>query len=104
MNLPVRWMCHSSPPELLTKRYQRRFCFWRAVSLAIRDREHRAPVAYLLGVPRHLYGTAARALLRKARALLAGSKDPAQRFSDELALWDLAGFFYGKHFFRNDEL
>ena len=102
--LPDLVIYHYIPPERLTKRYHRRWCFWRAVSLAIRDREHRAPVAYLLGVPRHLYGTAARALLRKARALLAGSKDPAQRFSDELALWDLAGFFYGKHFFRNDEL
>jgi hypothetical protein len=29
-----------------------------------------------------------------------GGYGPARRFSDELAAWDLAGFFYGKHFYR----
>lgn len=98
--LPDLVIYHYIPPERLTKRYHRRWCFWRAVSLAVKDREHKAPVAYLLGVPRHFYGSAARALLRKGRTLLARGKDPAQRFSDELALWDLAGFFYGKHFYK----
>jgi glycosyltransferase involved in cell wall biosynthesis len=98
--LPDLIIYHYIPPERLTKRYHRRWCFWRAVSLAVRDREHKAPVAYLLGVPRHLYGSAARALLRRGRTILARGKDPAQRFSDELALWDLAGFFYGKHFYK----
>ena len=26
--------------------------------------------------------------------------DPAIRFASELAIWDLAGFFYGKHLYR----
>src|SRR6266542_1775781 len=29
-------------------------------------------------------------------------REPASRFSNELSLWDLAGFFYGKHFYRPD--
>jgi hypothetical protein len=28
---------------------------------------------------------------------------PDQSFSGELAVWDLAGFFYGKHFYRPPE-
>lgn len=100
MYLPDLVIYHYIPPERLTKHYHRRWCFWRAVSLGVRDREHKAPVAYLLGVPRYLYGSAARALLRKGRTILARGQDPAQRFSDELAIWDLAGFFYGKHFYR----
>jgi glycosyltransferase involved in cell wall biosynthesis len=101
--LPDLVIYHYIPPERLTKSYHRRWCFWRAVSLGIRDRDRHAPVAYLLGIPRHLYGSAARALLRKGRTILARGKDPAQRFSDELALWDLAGFFYGKHFYKAAE-
>jgi glycosyltransferase involved in cell wall biosynthesis len=98
--LPDLVIYHYIPPERLTKSYHRRWCFWRAVSLGVRDRDRRAPVAYLLGVPRYFYGSAARAMLRKAQAILSRGKDPAQRFSDELRLWDLAGFFYGKHFYK----
>ncbi|HMF57496.1 MAG TPA: glycosyltransferase [Pyrinomonadaceae bacterium] len=98
--LPDMVIYHYIPPERLTKSYHRRWCFWRAVSLGVKDRERKEPVAYLLGVPRYLYGSAARGALRMGRALLGKVKDPAQRFSDELALWDLAGFFYGKHFYR----
>lgn len=90
---------HYIPPERLTKRYFRRWCFRRGASLGLIDREHPGPVTYLAGVPRFLYGRAARATMRKARALIRQG-DPAQNFSDELAVWDLAGFFYGKHFYK----
>lgn len=90
---------HYIPPERLTKRYYRQWAFWRSVSMGVIDREKQAPVSYLGGIPRHLYGRAARAMLRKARGLL--KSDPAQSFSDELAVWDLAGFFYGKHFHKS---
>jgi glucosyl-dolichyl phosphate glucuronosyltransferase len=99
--LPDLVIYHYVPPERLTKRYHRRWCFWRAVSLGIRDRQRKEPVAYLLGVPRYLFGSAARGMLKAGR--LSRSKehqDPAQRFSGELAMWDLAGFFYGKHFYK----
>jgi glycosyltransferase involved in cell wall biosynthesis len=98
--LPDLVIYHYIPPERLTKSYHRRWCFWRAVSLGVRDREHRTPATYLLGVPRHLYGSAARGLLRAGKPAFGTAKDPGQRFSGELALWDLAGFFYGKHFYR----
>jgi hypothetical protein len=65
------------------------------------DRKRRAQVVYLAGVPRFLFGRAARGLARKAKSVVRPKgHDPARLFSDELAAWDLAGFFYGKHFYR----
>jgi glycosyltransferase involved in cell wall biosynthesis len=96
--IPGLVIYHYIPPERLTKRYYRRWCFWRGVSLATIDRGRRSPVAYLGGVPRYLYGRAARGLLKLARG--AFGSDPAENFSHELAVWDFAGFFYGKHFYR----
>ena len=97
--LPDLIIHHYVPPERLTKRYFRRWCFWNGVSHGLIERERRTPVAYLLGVPRYLYGRAARGLLRVARGAFS-RKDRARNFSDELAVWDFAGFFYGKHFYR----
>jgi hypothetical protein len=34
---------------------------------------------------------------------LASSETAGQAFADELTLWDLAGFIYGKHFVRIDK-
>lgn len=98
--LPDLIIYHYIPPERLTKSYHRRWCFWRGVSLGLIDRERRAPVTYLLGMPRYLYGHTARSLLRIARRPVSKSKDPSRYFSDELAVWDFLGFFYGKHLYR----
>ena len=98
--IPSLAIYHYIPPERLTKRYFRRWCFWRGVSLGILDREHSSPVAYLAGAPRYLYGRAVRAALQIARSLVGPAPDKSLTFSGELAWWDLAGFFYGKHFFR----
>lgn len=90
---------HHVPPERLTKRYHRRWCFWRGVSCGVIDRAGRQPVAYLGGVPRYLYGRAARGLARALAGQLGGAP-PARVFSHELSVWDFAGFFYGKHLYR----
>ena len=64
--------------------------------MAVLDRIRPKPVAYVWGVPRYFYGRALRGMLR-----LANLRQP-ERFSHELPLWELAGFFYGKHFYRPD--
>jgi glucosyl-dolichyl phosphate glucuronosyltransferase len=87
---------HYVAPERLAKGYFRRWCFWRGVSLGILDRQQPQDVAYLLGVPRYLYGRAARAAAQLAGGLLRGL-DPARRFEHELAWWDLIGFVWGRH-------
>jgi glycosyltransferase involved in cell wall biosynthesis len=91
---------HYVPPERLTKRYFRRWCFRNGISHGMIDRQRRAPVAYLAGVPRWLYGKAARGLLQMAKEPLRKDRDPGRAFSNELSVWGLAGFFYGKHFSR----
>jgi len=99
--LPDLIIYHYVPSERLTKRYFRNWCFWRGVSLGVMDRKQRPTVAYLAGVPRYLYGRAVRSAIDLIRSVVRPKKDIAQSFSDELAWWDLAGFFYGKHFYRH---
>jgi glycosyltransferase involved in cell wall biosynthesis len=91
---------HHIPAERLTKKYYRSWCFWRGVSCGFLDRTRPEPVAYLAGVPRYLYGQAAHGFIGASKYLLTRRGTPARAFSDELALWDLAGFFYGKHFYK----
>ena len=97
MYVPELVIYHFVPTERLTKRYHRAWCFWQSVSSAVLDRIRPQPTAYVLGVPRYFYGRALRGTLRLARIW---NREPADRFSKELALWELAGFFYGKHFYR----
>jgi glucosyl-dolichyl phosphate glucuronosyltransferase len=91
---------HHIHPERLTKHYFRRWHFWRGVSSGRLDQRQPQPTPYLFGVPRHLFGSAARASLRMLPAMIGFRKDPAGLFGDELKVFDLFGFFYGKHFYR----
>ena len=90
---------HFVPPERLTKRYFRRWCFWRGVSQGLLDRRRPAAVPYLLGVPRYMVGVALKGTLQLA-TLLRRRREPSHLFQSELAWWDLVGFFYGKHLYR----
>jgi glycosyltransferase involved in cell wall biosynthesis len=98
--LPGLIIYHHIPGERLTKRYYRRWCFYRGISLAQLDRERPEPVAHLCGVPRYLFGTGARAIVTLARAACSRRRDPERLFSNELPLWDLAGFVYGRYFVK----
>ena len=96
---PDLLILHYVPPERLTKGYFRRWSFWHGVSLGVLDRRRPAAVPYLLGVPRYMIGVAVRSALDTARWCL--RREPARLFKNELAWWDLAGFFYGKHVYRS---
>src|ERR1044071_5518121 len=95
--LPQLIVYHFIPRERLTKRYHRSWCFWQSVSSAVLDRLCPQPMPYVMGVPRYFYGRALRGMFRQVSV-----RDPESRFSNELSLWELAGFFYGKHFYRSD--
>jgi glucosyl-dolichyl phosphate glucuronosyltransferase len=101
--VPELVIYHHVPASRLEKRYFRRWCFWRGVSLGVMDRSRPAPVAYFAGVPRYTFGRAVRGVLGYAAGTvgLGSATDPARRFEHELACWDLAGFFWGKHFHRS---
>lgn len=99
--VPELVIYHHVPAGRLTKAYFRRWCFWRGVSLGVMDRGRPAPVPYLAGVPRYRVGRAARGLRGLLVALAPRRRASASaRFEDELACWDLAGFFWGKHVHR----
>lgn len=83
----------------LTTGYFRRWCFWRGVSRGLMDRAHPMPVRYLAGVPRFLYGSAARGLARVAMSAIAAVPATRSTLSDELKTWDLAGFLWGRHIY-----
>jgi glycosyltransferase involved in cell wall biosynthesis len=91
---------HYVPAARLTKRYFRRWSFWCGVSRGLIDCEYPLPVPHLAGVPRFLVGQAAREAFRSIRGTVTGTETAANRFASELNLWDLAGFVYGKHFYR----
>lgn len=103
MYVPDLTILHHVAPERLTRRYHRRWAYWRAVSQGLLDRDIQEPVRYLCGVPRHRFGRAARSLLSLPFDLLRRSRR-GQAFAHELALWDLFGFIYGKHFVRVKDL
>ncbi len=93
---------HYVPPERLTKRYFRRWCFGRGMSRGVMDTKRPARVTYLLGVPRYMVGEAVKGSLDTLRHVF-GPPEPARSFKDELAWWDLAGFVYGKYFYRFEQ-
>ena len=62
-NLIVR---HYVQPEMLTKRYHRRWCFWNAVSLASRQAQT-STSPHLFGIPRWHFRTSLTGLARWAR-------------------------------------
>jgi cellulose synthase/poly-beta-1,6-N-acetylglucosamine synthase-like glycosyltransferase len=98
--LPEMLIHHWVPAVRLTRAYYRRWCFWHGVSQGVLDRRRPARVVYLAGAPRHMFGSAARGGLRWA-SLLAGLRRPPDAFEGELAMWDLAGFLYGKHVYAH---
>jgi glycosyltransferase involved in cell wall biosynthesis len=91
---------HHIPSERLTKSYFRRWCLWRGVSLGVLSRTRPSNCVHLLGVPRWLYRRGARGAVRTLATAINRKNTPAQKLADELAMIDLVGYFYGRHFYR----
>jgi glucosyl-dolichyl phosphate glucuronosyltransferase len=101
IHVPDLVIHHYIPKERLTRKYHRRWSFWRAVSQGVLDRNVREPSVYVLGIPRHRIGRALRSIVAYPGHRLSRVTQ-GQAFADELATWDLLGFIYGKHFVRID--
>jgi glucosyl-dolichyl phosphate glucuronosyltransferase len=89
---------HHVSVERLTPEYYRRWCFWRGVSRGLMDRTHRLDVPYLVGIPRFIHGRAVRGLAHFLAGRLRG-ESWERSFRHELPLWDLAGYFWGRHIY-----
>lgn len=97
--VPDLMIYHHIPASRLTRKYHRRWCYWRGVSQGYADRTSKEPGPYILGIPRHRIGRAIRGLTSLPRHLMS-PEQAGQAFADELASWDLLGFIYGRHFIR----
>ena len=97
MYLPSLIIYHYVPPERLTKKYFRSWCFWRGVSLGLLDRKRRLPCPYLFGIPRWHYRKALQGALSAVTHLVVKPDNPAKAFADELGVWDWLGLLYGRH-------
>lgn len=95
--LPELVIYHYITVSRLSREYYRSWCFWRGVSRGLMDRRHPMPVSYFGGIPRFLWGEAARAMLRLG--FQRTRRAPGDIFGDELRAWDVAGYFYGKHLY-----
>ena len=102
--IPALVIYHYVPPARLTKRYYRRWCFWRGVSLSVLEKDEPSDVPHLLGVPRWLFGRAVRGLMTAARQPFLRRWDPSVAFSAELTVCDLAGRLYGRHVYQRRAL
>ncbi len=88
---------HYIPASRLTRSYYRSWCFWKGVSRSVLNRQRRAPVPHVFGVPRYIYGNALRGSGRAIKKALVGKLRFSEAFSAELDWWDLAGCLYGRH-------
>ena len=97
MYVPDLVIYHYIAPERLTRRYYRRWVYWRGVSQSSLTRERPEPGPQLLGIPRYKFGRALRAFFAIPRYRLAKGGQPLA-FEQELFLWELAGWVYGRWF------
>jgi glycosyltransferase involved in cell wall biosynthesis len=96
--IPDLIIYHFIPASRLKRSYFRNWCFWKGVSRSLIDRQRPPQVPHVLGVPRHLYGSALRNSGRAIKKALVGNLRSSEAFSAELGWWGLAGCLYGRHF------
>jgi glycosyltransferase involved in cell wall biosynthesis len=91
--VPDMWLHHRVPAERLTRRYFRRWWFWKGISKArlhaLHPETDSATAISLAGVPRYLFGEAARRALGWLAAI---RTDRARAFEHQMFLAYLAGY------------
>lgn len=99
LHVPDLLIYHYIPADRLTRKYHRRWCYWRGISQGLADAELKEAVPYAFGVPRYRIRKALGGILSYPKNLLS-KRGLSRAFSGELAIWDLLGFIYGKYFIR----
>jgi glycosyltransferase involved in cell wall biosynthesis len=90
---------HRVPAYRLTKKYFRRWCYGWGASQSVIDRERTDYIGpRFFGVPRYMYGDAARGAFGMLRSIL--KRDTNEAFAHELSLWILTGFFKERNLAR----
>jgi glycosyltransferase involved in cell wall biosynthesis len=100
-HVPDLAIYHYVPAKRLTRRYHRRWCFWRGVSQGIADKKRKEPVRYFFSIPRYRVMRGIDGFFDIPRNLSSRFVS-GKSFARELFFWDLVGFVYGKHFVKID--
>jgi glucosyl-dolichyl phosphate glucuronosyltransferase len=93
--LPALIIYHYIPSERMTRRYHRRWCWGRGISMGILARTRKEKVTEIFGIPRWQIRHAAAGLCCALRGRL-GLHPGDSAFGGELRVWDLAGYIYGR--------
>jgi glucosyl-dolichyl phosphate glucuronosyltransferase len=99
--VPAMRLHHHVPARRLTRSYFRRWWFWKGVSRCRLEQRHPVTelgvdlsrVARFAGIPRFMFGSAARDAMRWIVALM--SCDAVGRMRHEMMLWYFAGYVRG---------
>lgn len=100
--LPNLIVYHHLHPERLEKRYFRAWAFWNGASKGLVQRDRPSALPQVAGVPRYLFGEAARGMVQWVSEFRSGAH--ARRFAAELSVWHLAGHLYGRHLPRRGRI
>ena len=95
--VPELAIYHYIPPYRLTKRYHREWCFRRSVAQSELDSLRRQPVAYFLGVPRYMIGTAIRSDDRSRRSRRSREMEFRRGIFSRVEVVGADGFRRGHH-------
>ena len=88
---------HLVDPERLQKSYHRRWHRGHGISSGIQARRKASGLVEILGIPRYKLARCAKAITYRLAGTV-GLMSKATSFHEELRLWNLAGFIYGRHF------
>ncbi|HWF45704.1 MAG TPA: glycosyltransferase [Bryobacteraceae bacterium] len=91
---------HYVPPERLTRRYHRQWCWGQGISKGVLARSRPSSVVEVLGIPRWQIRQALGGLVRAARGKV-GLAPAAAAFEGELRVWSLAGYIHGRYFWNH---
>jgi glucosyl-dolichyl phosphate glucuronosyltransferase len=88
---------HYVPPERLTQRYHRQWCWGQGISKGVLARTRSSGVVEVMGIPRWQIRQAFSGLVRAAKGKM-GLAPQAAAFEGELRVWSLIGYINGRYF------
>lgn len=92
--VPELIIYHWVPAERMTRKYYRKWVIGRGISVGSQLRERGFKETGMLGIPRYLFGIAARSFWP-----MLGAKSQQERFTAQLSILDCFATLYGRHFY-----
>lgn len=97
--IPSLVIHHFVAPERLKKNYHRHWNWGNGISHGIWARREPTGVVEIFGIPRWKLARGAKATIATLTSIV-GLGNKVKSFHEELMIWNLMGFIYGRHFCR----